>query len=109
MLPIGILAGAAIGAATTYVYKDESARQWLSDTAGQAADSVKSGAQSVMSMFNTTEEAVETVAEGAADVEESVAEGIDTVQEAVAESAETIQEEVAEAADTPAEDKFDKA
>lgn len=78
MLPIGILAGAAIGAATTYIYKDESSRQWL----GEMSTKVKEGTQSLMDKFKKEEEVAQ--AQEAFDVEAdeaAVAEAVDTEED----------------------------
>lgn len=86
MLPVGILAGAAIGAATTYVYKDETSRQWL----GEMSAKVKDGTQSLMSKFKKEDEDVvqEAVDATAAEIDEVEAE----VAEVVAETASEIED-----------------
>lgn len=80
MFPINFVVGAAVGAAATYVFKDDSAKQWLSDTGVK----LKEGARSLTSSFKKQppEQADDTI------VAVETAEAAETV-----EVAEVVQEE----------------
>jgi len=47
IIPLNFVIGAAAGAVTTYVVKDDSAKQWIKN----AGSKIKSGASSVTGMF----------------------------------------------------------
>ena len=47
MFPLNLVVGAAVGAAVTYVYKDEPAKQWL----GESGRKLKEGASSFVASF----------------------------------------------------------
>ena len=42
MIPFNFVVGAAVGVASTYVYKDEKAKQWLTDTTTKIKQGVSS-------------------------------------------------------------------
>lgn len=66
IFPINFITGFAVGAITTYVYKDEKAKSWL----GNSSTKLKNGAGSVASVFKkkpapeTTEQQSAEVVEG---------------------------------------------
>lgn len=62
MIPITFVAGAAAGAVTTYILKDDTAKQWSKDTGSKIKNSIKSGASSVVGIFKKKpkEDVVET-------------------------------------------------
>lgn len=72
MVPVTFLAGAAVGAVAAYVYKDEEAKQWLSET----GEKLKEGTASFMASFKK-KPAEETEAPKTGEVVEG------TVEEAV--------------------------
>lgn len=47
VIPLNFVAGAVIGAVTTYVYKDDSSKEWLRETGNK----LKEGTSSFMSSF----------------------------------------------------------
>ncbi len=60
IIPINFVIGAAVGAVTTYVLKDESAKQWVKDTGNK----LKDGTGSFMASFKKQpEEGSESIAE----------------------------------------------
>lgn len=60
MFPLNLVVGAAVGAAVTYVYKDEPAKQWLRESGSK----LKEGASSFVTSFKKKPAAqVETSAE----------------------------------------------
>jgi len=63
VIPMNFVIGAAVGAITTYVLKDDTAKQWVKDTGSK----VKSGASSLTGVFKkkATEDVVKTTAEDA--------------------------------------------
>ncbi|MBO0615235.1 hypothetical protein [Thiothrix fructosivorans] len=63
MFPVAFVVGAAVGATSTYVYKDEPAKQWVQDTSKK----LKEAAVSFMdSMKKKPEEPAEASVEAAA-------------------------------------------
>ncbi|MEZ5453132.1 MAG: hypothetical protein R3E93_10030 [Thiothrix sp.] len=83
MFPLNFVVGAAVGAAATYVYKDEPAKHWL----GETGQKLKEGANSFMASFK---QKAEDKADDAAEVVEAVA-------EETAKKAEEVQEAAAKA------------
>lgn len=67
--PIPFVAGAVIGAVSTYVYKDEAAKQWFSDTSSKLKNSTKS-------LFKKKTEATDSVAQNGEVIEGSAEEVI---------------------------------
>ena len=59
MLPVGMFLGAAVGAAITYAYKDDSTKAWLSKT----SDDLRNKASSLVASFKTKVEPEETEVE----------------------------------------------
>lgn len=59
MLPVGMFLGAAVGAAITYAYKDDSTKAWLV----KSSDDLKSKASSLVASFKTKAEPEEAEAE----------------------------------------------
>lgn len=93
MFPMNFVVGAAVGAAATYVFKDESAKQWLSETGTK----LKEGTSSFMASFKKnseeqTENAAEKVEAAAETVTESTTETVETVAEEVADKAEDVKQ-----------------
>ena len=83
-IPANFAIGALVGAAASYVYKDEAAKETLSNLGNK----VKSGLDSTLSLFKKTPEAdVEEVV-----IAESVA-AEQAVADAVSEEAEVVAEE----------------
>ena len=85
-IPANFAIGALVGAAASYVYKDESAREALSGLGSK----VKDGLGSTLTMVKkkpeevteeVTEEVVEEVADAASDVEEVVAEQVEAASD----------------------------
>lgn len=54
MVPVSFVTGAVMGAAATFVYKDEGVKQWFKDTSSSIGDSVSG-------LFKKKEKPVETV------------------------------------------------
>lgn len=69
IFPINFITGFAVGAITTYVYKDEKAKTWL----GNSSAKLKNGASSVTSVFKK-KPAPETAAQQSAEVVEGTVE-----------------------------------
>ena len=68
--PINFAVGAAIGAVTTYVYKDESAKQKVISASQSAKKGISSGATRVKGLFKKSPKAeTEAVAEEKATAE----------------------------------------
>lgn len=83
MFPINFVVGAAVGAAATYVYKDEPAKQWLSETGNK----LKEGASSFMASFKKkSEDTAETAGEVVDSTAEEVVEKVEEVKEAAAKA-----------------------
>lgn len=85
---MSLVAGMVIGAVTTYVYKDDSAKSWLSDKGNK----IKTGAGSLLSVFKKKPDDV--------DVETETHTGED-----IESSMDKIDEEVVEASKTTIEDE----
>ncbi|EIJ36786.1 YtxH domain-containing protein [Thiothrix nivea] len=84
MFPLNFVVGAAVGAATTYVYKDEPAKQWLSETGNK----LKEGANSFMASFKKkSEDTTEVAGKVVESTAEEVIEKAEDVKEAVAAKA----------------------
>jgi hypothetical protein len=56
IIPMNFVIGAAAGAVTTYVLKDDTAKKWVKD----AGSKIKSGAGSVTGVFKKKENIVKT-------------------------------------------------
>lgn len=90
-IPANFAIGALVGAAASYVYKDESAREALSGLGSK----VKDGLGSTLTMLKkkpeeveeVTEEVVEEVADTASDVEEVVAEQVEAASDSKSDKA----------------------
>lgn len=54
MIPVGFVSGAVLGAAATFVYKDDGVKQWFKDTGNTVSNSVTG-------LFKKKEPTVETV------------------------------------------------
>ncbi|CAA6807703.1 MAG: Unknown protein [uncultured Thiotrichaceae bacterium] len=90
-IPMNFVVGAAVGAATTYVFKDDSAKQWLSETGGK----LKEGSSSFIASFKKKpEEQAEDVVETVEAVAESAAESVETAAETVVEKSEETQQRI---------------
>ncbi|MGB5598222.1 hypothetical protein J9253_15895 [Thiothrix litoralis] len=83
MFPLNFVVGAAVGAVTTYVYKDDNAKQWLNET----SEKLKNGVSSFMASFQKKAE----------DKAEDAAEAVVTVVEEKVGKAEEVQEAAAKA------------
>lgn len=82
-IPANFAIGALVGAAASYVYKDESARETLSNLGSK----VKSGLDSTLGLLKKkTEVAADEIQEAEAVVAEEVVDAKDAVVEAVAEA-----------------------
>ena len=68
ILPVNFLVGLAVGAATTYMYKDEKARHWV----GSSTSKLKSGTGSVLGMFRKKNAEPETPQQAAEPVDGTV-------------------------------------
>lgn len=105
MFPLNFLVGAAIGAASTYVYKDEPAKNWVTDTSKK----LKDAASSFMDSMKTKPAAEETMEAAAVETAAVVAENAvaaETAPTTEATITETPTEQTAENAtkpDAPAE------
>lgn len=73
VIPLNFVAGAVVGAVSTYIYKDDSAKEWLRETGGK----LKEGRNSFMASFKKkdNDDSAETISD--ADKVEA-AEGIST-------------------------------
>ena len=70
---IPYIIGAAVGAAVTYVAKDDPSKQLLKDTSGKVTSGVGSLTGKVSGMFKKSEEVTEEIAEEVAeDAEDAV-------------------------------------
>lgn len=75
--PINFVAGAAIGAVTTYVLKDDSAKDWVTGTSKKLKDQTGSYIAKMQEKraAKKAEKAARVAAEAAGDATESVVEG----------------------------------
>ena len=96
MIPVGMFLGVAVGAAATYVYKDDSAREWLANT----SDSLKAKMASLTNSLKTKPEEVsaeeahaEVVTVDDIEATETVAPSEEPATEVIAEKVETAVEE----------------
>ncbi|CAA6828320.1 MAG: Unknown protein [uncultured Thiotrichaceae bacterium] len=77
VIPMNFVVGAVIGAVSTYVYKDDTAKEWIKETGGK----IKDGSSSFMTSFK--KKAVEEPSESIAEKGET----IDSTAEVVSEKA----------------------
>ncbi|QLQ31895.1 MAG: hypothetical protein HZT40_10185 [Candidatus Thiothrix singaporensis] len=82
MFPLNFLVGAAIGAASTYVYKDEPAKNWVTDTSKK----LKDAASSFMESMKTKPEVEETMEAAAVETAAVVAEAAPTAEATITET-----------------------
>lgn len=99
MFPVNFIVGAAVGAAATYIYKDENAQNWLKNTGNK----LKEGAGSFSQSFKkkSDEESAES-AETVKDLTDETTEveaTAEVIEEKVAETVDVAKEEIAEPAD----------
>lgn len=70
VIPVNFIVGAAVGAVSTYVYKDEAAREWISDTTSK----VKEKSSSFIASFKKKKDDADTDAQNVEIAEKESAE-----------------------------------